>query len=149
MGSLRNIRGQERRDELEAVDAFAKIYSETVTDEEGQVLNTMYQYNCQIFQLKGQGQRFRLADSSYSSTSCTTVRRSVVVSLLDKGLIERTDDKTYYHSRVDYVLSKKGWELMGQLRYFAHVQLREINRRSRANPTYIRDDFTPEPEVEA
>jgi len=146
MGSIRNIRGQERRAELKAAAIFGEVYAETVREEENLVLLPMYRYGYSLFQLKGQGQRFRLADSSYSSNSCTLVRRSVVVSLLEKGLIETTDDKTYYNSRIDCVLSEKGRELMGQLYHFAAVQGNEINRRSRVSPMYIREY---EPQMEA
>jgi len=140
MGSLRNIRSQERLDELRAAAAFGQVYTETVTEEERRVLVPMYGCGYRIFQLKGRGQRFSLGDSLYW-TYCTPVRKSIVVSLLDKGLIERTEEKTHFNYRVVYMLSEKARELMSQYYHAVEVYLSEINRRARANPSYIADNF--------
>ncbi len=139
MASLRDIKRQERIQQLREAAEFSRYYDATVTEDESRYLVPMFRYGYELFQLTGRGQHYRIADS-LDANRCRKVRLSVVQSLLSKGLIESTVEMPFYGSRVAYKISQTGLDLVSELYRWGAVVGNEINRRSRANPTYIREN---------
>ena len=79
MASLRDIKRQERFQQLREAAEFSRYYDATVTEDESRYLVPMFRYGYELFQLTGRGQHYRIADS-LDANRC---RNDVLGSLRD------------------------------------------------------------------